>query len=208
MKDFSAEVRARKRLSAEKIVEEAEKLSAMETRAAVAFRLFVMAQQIGMRFEGDYTRQRIETDGQIARRMADGFSSVRGEARLALSEKISKVGGKPLAIAERSEDDRETENVVLGLLREAGKNVNRLNPIRMRAKAKADISEKRAKLQDVVSNENVVREIADRNEEELETINFAFNEADTIVIGPDNVTIFKVVEENAETGDGSEEVIV
>ena len=36
----------------------------------------------------------------------------------------------------------------------------------------------------------------------------AFNEADTIVIGPDNVTIFKVVEENAETGDGSEEVIV
>ena len=44
--------------------------------------------------------------------------------------------------------------------------------------------------------------------EELETINFAFNEADTIVIGPDNVTIFKVVEENAETGDGSEEVIV
>ena len=60
----------------------------------------------------------------------------------------------------------------------------------------------------MVSNENVVREIADRNEEELETINFAFNEADTIVIGPDNVTIFKVLEENAETGDGSEEVIV
>lgn len=208
MKDFSAEVRARKRLSAEKIAEEAEKLSAMETRAAVAFQLFVMAQQIGMRFEGDYTRQRIETDRQITRRMADGFSSVRGEARLALSEKISKVGGKPLAIAERSEDDREVENVVLGLLREAGKNVNRLNPMRMRAKAKADISEKRAKLQDVVSNENVVREIADQNEEELETINFAFNEADTIVIGPDNVTIFKVVEENAETGDGSEEVIV
>ncbi len=80
--------------------------------------------------------------------------------------------------------------------------------MRMRAKAKADISEKRAKLRDVVSNENVVREIADQNEEELETINFAFNEADTIVIGPDNVTIFKVVEENAETGDGSEEVIV
>ena len=208
MKDFSAEVRARKRLSAEKIAEEAEKLSAMETRAAVAFQLFVMAQQIGMRFEGDYTRQRIETDRQITSRMADGFSSVRGEARLALSEKISKVGGKPLAIAERSEDDREVENVVLGLLREAGKNVNRLNPMRMRAKAKADISEKRAKLQDVVSNENVVREIADQNKEELETINFAFNEADTIVIGPDNVTIFKVVEENAETGDGSEEVIV
>ena len=208
MKDFSAEVRARKRLSAEKIAEEAEKLSAMETRAAVAFQLFVMAQQIGMRFEGDYTRQRIETDGQITRRMADGFSPVRGEARLALSEKISKVGGKPLAIAERSEDGCEVENVVLGLLREAGKNVNRLNPMRMRAKAKADISEKRAKLQDVVSNENVVREIADRNEEELETVNFAFNEADTIVIGPDNVTIFKVVEENAETGDGSEEVIV
>lgn len=43
--------------------------------------------------------------------------------------------------------------------------------------------------------------------QELETMNFAFNEADTIVIEPDNVTIFKVVEENAEAGDGSEEVI-
>lgn len=38
-------------------------------------------------------------------------------------------------------------------------------------------------------------------------MNFAFNEADTIVIGLDNVTIFKAVEENAETGDGAEEVI-
>ena len=208
MKDFSAEVRAKKRLSAEKIAEEAEELSAMEARAAVAFQLFVMAQQIGMRFEGDYTSRRIEADGQIARQMADGFSSVRGDARLSLSGKISKVGGKPLAIAERPKDDHEAANVVLGVLYEAGKNVNRLNPVRMRAKAKADISEKRAKLQDAVSNENVVREIADRNEEELETMNFAFNEADTIVIGPDNVTIFKVVEENAETGDGSEEVIV
>lgn len=76
--------------------------------------------------------------------------------------------------------------------------MNRLNPMRMRAKAKADISEKRAKLQDVVSSENVVREIADRNEEELETINFAFNKADTIVIGPDNVAILKLEGANAE----------
>lgn len=208
MKDFSAEVRAKKRLSAEKIAEEAERLSAMEARAAVAFQLFVMAQQIGMRFEGDYTRQRIEADGQIARRMADGFSSVRGDARLSLSGIISKVGGKPLAIAERSKDGHEAANAVLGVLHEVGKNVNRLNPVRMRAKAKADISEKRAKLQDAVSNENVVREIVDRNEEELETMNFAFNEADTIVIGPENVTIFKVVGENTETDGDPEETTV
>lgn len=86
--------------------------------------------------------------------------------------------------------------------------MNRLNPVRMRAKAKADISEKRAKLQDAVSNENVVREIVDRNEEELETMNFAFNEADTIVIGPENVTIFKVVGENTETDGDPEETTV
>lgn len=205
MKDFSAEVQAKKRLSAEKIAEEAEKLSAIEMRAAVAFQLFVMAQQIGMRFEGDYTRQRIETDRQIASRMADGFSSVRRDARLNLSEKISKVGGKPLAIATRSEDDHDAANVVLEVFHKAGKNMNRLNPVRMRAKAKADISKRRARLQDVVSNENAVREIAEGNEKELERMDFAFNEADTIVIGSDNITLFKLVEENAEMDDGSGE---
>ena len=205
IKDFAAEVQGKKRLSAEKIVEEAERVSSMEARAAVAFQLVVMAQQIGMRFEGDYTEKRIETDAQITERMAEAFSSVRGDARLKLSAKISKVGGKPLALAERQADDYVAGNAVLDILHEAGENANRLNPVRMRSKAKADISEKRAKLQDTVSTKNAVSEIAERNKEELEALRFAFNEADTLVIKPGNVILFKREEADLGKDDGTAE---
>lgn len=205
IKDFAAEVQGKKRLSAEKIVEEAERVSSMEARAAVAFQLVVMAQQIGMRFEGDYTKKRIETDAQITERMAEAFSSVRGDARLKLSAKISKVGGKPLALAERQADDYVAGNAVLDILHEAGENANRINLVRMRSKAKADISEKRAKLQDAVSTKNAVSEIVERNKEELEALRFAFNEADTLVIKPGNVILFKREEANPEKGDGTAE---
>lgn len=205
IKDFAAEVQGKKRLSAERIMEEAERLSSMEARAAVAFQLVVVAQHVGMRFEGDYTEKRIETDAQITERMAGAFSSARGDARLKLSAKISKVGGKPLALAERRADDYVARNTVLGILHEAEENANRLNPVRMRSKAKADISEKRAKLQDAVSTENAVREIVERNKEELEALRFAFNEADTLVIKPGNVILFKREEANPGKDDGPAE---
>lgn len=204
IKDFTAEVQGTKRLSAEKIVEEAKRLSSMEARAAVAFQLVVMAQQVGMRLEGDYTEKRIETDSQITERMAEAFSSVRGGARLKLSAKISKVGGKPLALAERQADDYVARNAALAILHKAGENATRLNPVRMRSKAKADISEKRAKLQDVVSTKNAVSEIVERNKEELEALRFAFNEADTLVIKPGSVILFKREEANPEEEDTAE----
>ncbi len=205
IKDFTAEVQGKKRLSAEKIVREAERLSSMEALAAVAFQLVVMAQQVGMRFEGDYTEKRIETDAQITDRMAEEFSSARGDARLKLSAKISKVGGKPLALADPQADDYVAKNAALAILHEVGENANRLNPVRMRSKAKADISEKRAKLQDAVSTENAVREISERNKKELETLRFAFNEADTLVIKTDSVILFKSEEAGPENDDGPAE---
>lgn len=205
IRDLAAEVQGKKRLSAEKIVKEAERVSSMEARAAVAFQLVVMAQQIGMRFEGDYTKKRIETDAQITEQMAEAFSSARSDARLKLSAKISKVGGKPLALAERQADDYVAGNAVLDILHEAGENANRLNPVRMRSKAKADISEKRAKLQDTVSTKNAVSEIAERNKEELEALRFAFNEADTLVIKPGNVILFKREEADLGKDDGTAE---
>lgn len=205
IKDFAAEVQGKKRLSAKKNVKEAERLSSMGARAAVAFRLVIVAQQVGTRFEGDYTEKRIATNVQTTKRMAEVLSSVHGDARLKLSAKILRVGGKPLALTERRADDYVARKAVLDILHEAGENANRFNPVRMRSKAKADISEKRAKLQNAVPTENTVSEIAERNEEDLKTLRFAFNEANTLVVKSGKYVLFKREEANPEKNDGPAE---
>ena len=70
----------------------------------------------------------------------------------------------------------------------------------MREKAKNDLAEKRAKLQDSVSTKDVVAKVAATNDEELEKLQFAFNEADALVIKQDSVVVLKL-----KPGDSEEE---
>lgn len=68
----------------------------------------------------------------------------------------------------------------------------------MREKAKNDLAEKRAKLQDSVSTKDVVAKVAATNDEELEKLQFAFNEADTLVIKQDSVVLLKLKPDDSE----------
>lgn len=199
LRDFTAEIDGKKKLKETQIHEEAAKLSAAETRAAVAFQLYIAAQQVGMRLDNNYTEENIAKDRQLAQEKADAFSICHGDAQAKLSKKVAKIGGKPIfTLADRVEDDYEAANLALGVLHAAGNGAKRVNPVSMHAKAKANISEKRAKLQDEVSTKNTVRELADLNDKELESLRFAFNEADTLVIKPDNVLLLKSKPEDAE----------
>ena len=65
----------------------------------------------------------------------------------------------------------------------------------MREKAKNDLAEKRAKLQDSVSTKDVVAKVAATNDEELQ---FAFNEADALVIKQDSVVVLKLKPDDSE----------
>ncbi len=163
----------------------------MENRASAAFQLTLAAQQINMRLDNDYTAQRIANDRQLTGKKVDEFSVARGGANRALSAKISKVGGKPLALADYVQDGYQAPNPALGVLHEAKKNAGRLNPVRMHGKAKQDISAKRARLQDEISTENALNAVAKKSEEELDALSFAFNEADTVVFDGENLRLFK-----------------
>lgn len=68
----------------------------------------------------------------------------------------------------------------------------------MREKAKKDLAEKRAKLQDSVSTKDVVAKVAATNDEELEKLQFAFNEADALVIKQDSVVVLKLKPDDSE----------
>lgn len=192
--DFAAGLTSKKKMAAGEISEASRKLTEMENRALAAFQLTLAALQIDMRLDNDYTSQRMANDRKITSRKVEEFSRTRGDARLILSGKISKVGGKPLALADCVEDDYQAANAVLGILHEGKKNAGRLHPVRMHNKAKGDIAARRAKLQEEVSTENIVSAVASSNEEELEALSFAFNEADTIVFDGESLRLFKTGE--------------
>lgn len=192
MRDLSEEIGRKSKLSEKEIIENSNRFAVMEGNAAIAFELYIAAQQVGMRLDNNYSEQCIAKDRQLAEKMVDEFSDVRGAAYCSLSKKISKVGGMPLVLADSEDDSYEGNNFVLAALHDAGQAVNRVNPVRMRDKAKADVSKKREKLREAIVVEDVVGEIARRNEAQLEDLRFAFNEADTVVVKPDGVVFYKL----------------
>ena len=198
MRDLSEEIGRKSKLSEKGIIEDSNRLAAMEGNAAIAFELYIAAQQVGMRLDNNYSEQCIAKDRQLAEKMVDEFSDVRSTAHRSLSKKISKVGGMPLVLADSEDDSYEGNNFVLAALHDAGQAVNRVNPVRMRDKAKADVSKKREKLREAIVVEDVVGEIARRNEAQLEDLRFAFNEADTVVVKPDGVVFYKLPKGDAE----------
>lgn len=198
MKDLSEEIRSKSKLSEKEIIENANKLAAMEGNAAIAFELYIAAQQVGMRLDSNYSEQCIAKDRQLAEKMTDEFSDVRGAARRSLSKNISKVGGMPLVLADCEDDSYEGNNFVFAALHDAGQVVNRVNPVRMRDKAKAEVSKKRKKLRGAIANEDAVGEIDRCYEVQLEELRFAFNEANTVVVKPDGIAFYKLPKGDAE----------
>ena len=189
IRDYTSEVASKKRLNPNQIEEEFTRLSAMEKRASVAFQLIVASQQMGMRFENDYTKSRIGTDTKLIEDMAIEYSFVRGDAHAKLAEKISKIKGTPFALADPDEGNYKSANPVFDVLHAGMVSVGRVNPMRMREAAKNNLLRKKASLQDIISTENTIRSIADAYEAELSELSFAFNEADTMLIEGDTVRL-------------------
>lgn len=198
IRDHAAHIRSEKKLSPERIAEESRFLETIENRAAVAFQLTATALQMGMRFDGDFTERRLAADREIAGRKASQFATAHGDAQLAISEKVTKVGGAPLAVADKSKEAYEGQNIVLGALDAAGRTIGRVNPVRMREKAKGNIAEKRAKLLSEAQIPNRVQPIAEQLESDLDDLDFAFNEADMLVFEDGAVKLLKTVDDVAE----------
>lgn len=62
-----------------------------------------------------------------------------------------------------------------------------VSPARARSAAKDNLASEKADLRDAMGSDNAVRATAESAEDDLETLRFAFNEADTIVIDGDTI---------------------
>lgn len=180
LREIGAGASRRKKLSKGDVEGLIRRLKKVEDHASVAFQLLLAARQTGMRLECDYTNGRIEKELSVIRKMADEISGARSCAREYLRERISGLRGAPLAFAEPIETQGAHGAAIV--LDTAVKTVSRINPVRARRAAIDRIASEKADLQDAMGSDNAVKALAEKSEEELENLRFAFNEADTIVI--------------------------
>lgn len=191
IQDLTEELARKKKLGEKEIAAEIALLQEKERRATLAFQLMLIAQQVGMRFESDYTAARIAKNRKIVMKCLGEHAQRREEFRRVLGKKVSKLGGPVLKIADAAEDEGyEAENVLLGVLHEMGRQAARLSPVEMRRKAKNTDRARKALIMDSLDTGNAVRQLAENYEEELEELDFAFNRADTVVIEGGQVRLF------------------
>ncbi len=191
IQDLTEELARKKKLGEKEIAAEIALLQEKERRATLAFQLMLIAQQVGMRFESDYTAARIAKNRKIVMKCLGEHAQRREEFRRVLGKKVSKLGGPVLKIADAAEDEGyEAENVLMGVLHEMGRQAARRSPVEMRRKAKNTDRARKALIMDSLDTGNAVRQLAENYEEELEELDFAFNRADTVVIEGGQVRLF------------------
>lgn len=196
---LTEELAKKKKLGEAEIKAEIALLQEKERRAVLAFQLMLIAQQVGMRFESDYTAARIEKNKKIVEKCLGEHAQRREEYRRALGKKVSKLGGPVLKLADAAEDEGyEPANAIMGALHETGRQAARLNPVEMSKKAKAADRARKALIMDSLDTGNAVRQLAESYGEELDELDFAFNQADTVVLEEGQVRLFATGDANKD----------
>lgn len=180
LRGIGASVGRRGKMSKGDVERLIQRLRKEEDHASIAFQLLVAARQTGMRLESDYTNARIEKELSIMRKAADELTGARGSARELIGKRISGLRGVPFALAEPIETEGAKGAAVV--LDRVAKAVSRINPARAHQAAKDRLASEKADLRDGMGSDNTVKALAEKNEEDLENLRFAFNEADVIVI--------------------------
>lgn len=187
MKRLSVEIAASKRMKESQVVEHSDQLREMEVRSAAAFQLCSAVSQLSMRYDDNFSTNRILAERNDLQKLADEYGAVRDAAYGALSKKAMKVSGAPLALADAAENKYDGSNPVLGLAHGAGSNLARVNPVRMRKAGKANLNAKRSTLVNEITADSPMRDVSRRQLENLEELDFMYNQADAMAFEGDSI---------------------
>lgn len=187
MRDLGAEVASSRKLKEDEIRMHTDALREMEARASAAFQLCAAVEQLSMRYDEDFSAKRIDAGRAELARLQDEYEQVRGAVRAALLKKALTVGGAPLALADAAENDYNGTNLLAGAVHAAGATAAKVNPVRMRQKARENIDAKRALLADGISGDSPVRIAVQLQLDALEEIDFIYNQAESMVLRGDEV---------------------
>lgn len=154
----------------------------MEKRSAVALQLCAAVRQMSMRYDDDFSEKRIADERNDLLWLKKEYGNVRGAAYAALNKKALGVGGAQLALADAAKNTYTGTNPAASVAFGARANIARVNPMRMRLKAKENTKARRAELVDVITCNSKVRVAADTQLETPGEINFMHNQAESMVL--------------------------
>ncbi len=188
MRSLESEVSSSKKAKPEEILGWSDKMHEAEGRSAAAFQLCSAVAQLSMRYDDDFSEVRIGRERSDLERMLGDYRDARGSAYRALVKKASKVKGAPLMPADAAENSYLGSNPLVNAAFEAGANIQRINPVRMRRAAKGVLEEKRNGLIDGITAEDPVKAVSERQIESLEDMDFMYNRANAMLLEDGKIT--------------------
>ena len=205
VRDWGEKLAKDKKVTDEKAIRgKIAELAPLEARAAYAYKLVAMAERISMGIESDYTAERIEGARKLAKRLEGEYEAAIGPIETDLLDRISKIGGLPLLVADAEDDGYEAQNPVFDVAHEIGRQANRLNPFRMAKAAEDDLSSRKTAVLGQMFLANEVARAEDAYAGQLDDLDFAFNEADALFIGDGQIrAIFTREKDEGKKGEGS-----
>lgn len=204
IRDWGGRLAKDKKVTDEKAIrEKIAELAPLEARAAYAYKLIAMSERISMGIESNYTAERIEGARKLAKRLEEEYEAAIGPIETDLLDRISKIGGLPLLVADAEDDGYEPQNPVFDVAHEISRQANRLNPFRMAKAAEDDLSSRKTAVQGQMFLANEVARAEDGYARQLDDLDFAFNEADALLIGDGQVRAISTREKDEdEKGEG------
>lgn len=205
IRDWGGGLAKDKKVTDEKAIrEKIAELAPLEARAAYAYKLMAMSERISMGIESDYTAERIEGARKLSKRLEEEYEAAIDPIETDPLDRISKIGGLPLLVADAEDDGYEPQNPVFDVAHEIGRQANRLNPFRMAKAAENDLSSRKIAVQGQMFLANEVARAEDAYAGQLDDLDFAFNEANALLIGDGQIRAISTREKNEdEKGEGS-----
>lgn len=189
---LSIELSSSKRFDEKSVREKIARLKELESSSEYVFQLILLRERISMQYDADFSEKRIKkVCGRIAE-YVDAFNTVDDSAYKALNDKIDQLSSFPLAIPDELEDDEYSpDNKIDGFAHGAKRLAQRLKSQSWHQAARQQLEQKKDELHVAASAENQVDKIADRQEKELNDIDFIFNQANALLIEKNEIRWIK-----------------
>lgn len=160
----------------------------LESSSESIFQLILLRERISMQYDDDFSEKRIKKMRDRMAMCVDDFDAVDDSACKALNNKIDQLSSFPLAIPDELEDDEYSpDNKIDGFTHGAKRFAQRLKSQSWRQAARQQLEQKKDELHIAASIENQVGKIADKQEKELDDIDFIFNQANALLIEKNHI---------------------
>lgn len=145
-----------------------------------------------MQYDSDFSTARIEAERSDLQESLQTYSQARGGVRIALGKKVEKLKGTPIALADAADDsDWEQAALPREVIHGMALGLGRVRPDRMVMAARKNNEDRKAKIISAIDYGSGVQDVGDSRLAVLDDLEFAFNEADTMILENGELRLLK-----------------